>query len=432
MIKKLKKVFHVAIFFVILSLVLIKLTDIMEAKGSKNKYNTFFEESEDYDVIFFGTSLVINGVFPMKLYNDYGIASYNFGNHASQMPVTYHTILNCLEYVSPKLVVIDLYTIATKDKVFNNFSYAHTTFDTFSLSLKKYSSVNDLFENRDDKIEMLFTLSKYHSRWAALKKNDFVEEENINKGSEARINVYKDFNRPNIVDKDILPDESTVGMEYLEKAIKLCKSKEIEVLLTSVPRGASEKAQIYNNYGYVLAEKYNISYIDFEYEDVVNYNIDFYDSNGHLNPSGASKITSYLGDYITKNYSVPNIRNNELYSLWNNNYKKYVQKNINKLKSQKGINEYLMLLSDDEFECTISLSDTITKEKYSLVYELINNINGISKYGKTYSNVSDESKIISTSDETSDISIVVYSKGSGDFISRENFDVQESGKIVKK
>ena len=54
------------------------MTDLSQRKSSDFKYRPFFEQEEDFDIIFLGTSHVINGIFPMELWNDYGFFSYNF------------------------------------------------------------------------------------------------------------------------------------------------------------------------------------------------------------------------------------------------------------------------------------------------------------------------------------------------------------------
>jgi hypothetical protein len=61
----------------------------MERKSSDFKYADYFEQDEDFDVLFFGTSHVINGIFPMELWNDYGIVSYNFGGHGNEIATSY-------------------------------------------------------------------------------------------------------------------------------------------------------------------------------------------------------------------------------------------------------------------------------------------------------------------------------------------------------
>lgn len=91
---------------------LFHLTDLMERKSSDVKYSDFFKQDEDFDVLFMGSSHVINAVYPMELWDDYGIVSYNFGGHANQMPTTYWVMENALEYTNPKVVVIDCCLLA--------------------------------------------------------------------------------------------------------------------------------------------------------------------------------------------------------------------------------------------------------------------------------------------------------------------------------
>ena len=59
------------IFMVLLLFCMIKTTDIMQRKKSDFKYIPFFEQEENTDVLFMGTSHVINGIFPMELWNSF-------------------------------------------------------------------------------------------------------------------------------------------------------------------------------------------------------------------------------------------------------------------------------------------------------------------------------------------------------------------------
>lgn len=77
--KKIKRIISCAITICLTIGILTYLTDLMERKSSDQKYEDFWKQEEGFDVLFFGTSHMINGVFPMKLWDDYGIVSYNFG-----------------------------------------------------------------------------------------------------------------------------------------------------------------------------------------------------------------------------------------------------------------------------------------------------------------------------------------------------------------
>ena len=74
--------------------------------SSTAKVLTFLEEPEAYDVLFLGDSRFMNGMLPLEIWEDYGIAGYNLSCHGSSLPVTYWSLCNALDYAQPKLVVI--------------------------------------------------------------------------------------------------------------------------------------------------------------------------------------------------------------------------------------------------------------------------------------------------------------------------------------
>ena len=77
----------------ILIVCLQQIASITKRKQSYIRKNDFFSQNEDFDVLYFGNSHIINGVFPMDLYNKYGIISYNMANHGITLVTTYYNIL---------------------------------------------------------------------------------------------------------------------------------------------------------------------------------------------------------------------------------------------------------------------------------------------------------------------------------------------------
>ena len=49
----------------------------------------FFDSKTPYDVLFMGTSHMIYGVNPMRMWQDEGITSYNLGGNNNTMPIEY-------------------------------------------------------------------------------------------------------------------------------------------------------------------------------------------------------------------------------------------------------------------------------------------------------------------------------------------------------
>ena len=74
------------IFFTIaVGFILYAATIVLERKDSLYKYADFFDmaKKDQIDVLFIGSSHVINAVNPAVLYNEYGYTSYNMGGHGS-------------------------------------------------------------------------------------------------------------------------------------------------------------------------------------------------------------------------------------------------------------------------------------------------------------------------------------------------------------
>ena len=85
-VKKTYHIFSTLIFIVLVIIIISKTAKVVERKDSRYKYEPFFEQEENFDVLFLGTSHVMDGVFPMELWNDYGIVSYNLGGNGNYLP----------------------------------------------------------------------------------------------------------------------------------------------------------------------------------------------------------------------------------------------------------------------------------------------------------------------------------------------------------
>lgn len=351
---------------------LFHLTDLMERKSSDVKYSDFFKQDEDFDVLFMGSSHVINAVYPMELWDDYGIVSYNFGGHANQMPTTYWVMENALEYTNPKVVVIDCCLLAGEKKSWDVFSYLHLSLDAFPLSRTKIKAVWDLLDDPvlaeaiengtalesgepRTKIGLLWNYSVYHSRWTEIEQSDFELNQTYEKGAESRIAVTSGKLNKIPAEKKMTP--GTTGERYLRRMIEDCQSRGIEVLLTYLPFPAKERSQMEANYVYDIAEEYGVNYINFLDTDLINYETDLYDAASHLNPSGARKVTDYLGKYLISNYDISDQRNNEDYSFWYEDYERYNEMKIRNIVECSSIAEYLMLLAGEDVDITIDIRD---------------------------------------------------------------------------
>ena len=372
--KILKRFMSILVVLAMIMIGLSQLSSLTERKASLLKYKAFYQQQANFDVLFMGTSHVINGIYPMELWNDYGIVSYNFGGHANPIAISYWQMVNAFDYTTPKLVVIDGFALSEDWKVLkNNKSYAHLSLDSIPFSINKIKAVRDLFE-KDDQLEFLFEFDIYHNRWKELGQSDFDSYMANEKGAEFRIGVAvpDDFSA---IDKNAKMLADTIGVEYLEKMITYCQERNIAVLLTYLPFPASAESQKEANRMFEIARKYDVRYLDFmTLRNLIDFDTDCYDSGSHLNPSGARKITAYLGQDIMSHYDIMDQRNNIDYKDWHKSYEIYVQSKIKNIKNQKEIKSYLMLLNDENFSFCICIPEGSKILKNEILEKLLKNV----------------------------------------------------------
>lgn len=367
------------LFLIILCICFIKVNNILKRKESYEKTADFFAQKEDFDVLFFGSSHTMNAILPMELWNDYGIISYNNGVPGERMATTYYNLLLSNKETNPKLVVVDTFVVYSDEKISPKSEQVHKMLDVYPLSFTKYLAVKDLFDGKDilnKEFEYLFNFSMYNTRWNQLKENDFKCINEYEKGANSRAAIAKPNNLIDFEKVEMYSKEETVSMQYLRKIIEYCKENNIEILLTYLPFPAEELQISTSKYVNKIAEEYNVNYINFLNTNTINFDIDCYDKDSHLNQSGARKVTDYLGKYIMENYNISDQRNNEIYNFWNGDYNEYIDLKIKNLKeNKKDLNNYLMLLygeKDIKYEIIISSKRKI--QENSTLKKVLNNI----------------------------------------------------------
>ena len=330
-------------------------SQILMRKDADKKLGPFFEQKEDFDVLFMGTSHMMYGISPMELWHDYGIVSYNFGSQGSLLPSSYWIMKNAFDYTTPQLVVIDCYLLSHPEKV---DIALHKSLDAFPISRTKIQAVLDLLKDTNTDLtysEFLWNFSIYHQRWNDLEITDFEQAYTKGKGGEALLGIQagKEMEK---ISSDSKMENDTIAIEYLEKMIGECKNRGIDVLLTYIPFPASGNCQQEANTIYDIAEEYGINYINFLNLDIVDYKTDCYDGD-HLNISGMKKVSEYLGKYIVENYNIANQKENEAYDGWYEDYEDYKNELDTKLRECESLDYYMLCLYDKNYYITIETKD---------------------------------------------------------------------------
>ena len=305
----------------------ILLTDkAMMRPDSRLKYERFFAEDEKtqpFDVMFFGTSHVFDGVYPMEIWRDYGIPSYNMGNSSECLELTEWTMRIALQYHKPKVAVVDVYYVGRSLKDTWAYSYRHLFLDAVPLTLTKIQSVTSTFPKKDW-MEYLVPFTLYHGRWEEIATGTTQLTMNsvpCMMGAEMRLRTipadpwqrYTGINEANLSGKDAL-----------RRIAKLCEDEGIELLLTAIPSAMNEQEQLDVNSIQLLADELGVPFVNMlDIPELYDFSTDLYDGVSHMNPDGALKVTAYLGRYLDTHYQLEDKRGNPAYADWNDRLAEY-------------------------------------------------------------------------------------------------------------
>ena len=345
-----KNVASCAIFAVLLIMAILKCADVLEYKEAREKYTPFFEADTNFDVIFLGTSHMYNHVLPMEMWNDYGIASYNWGYSNCTPAENYYLIQDIVKYTSPKVVVMDVYGLVEYEG-YNNGKYRtdrieqqHVQFDSFPIwSASKYRASKDVFDDYANNIDFVWNFIMYHNRWTELGQRDFKYDIKTEKGARFLTGLGTATFSP--IPENEKTTIDSICLPYYLKTIEFCQERGIEVLCVYIPFAANEEQQkVANSIGDIVKEYPNCRYVNMLTKDVLDFNTDITFDNVHLNYSGAVKVTEWLGQYLNSNYTLKDYRDD---LSWEKDFLLYKEYKRTVLKSETSLASYLVQLKDD-------------------------------------------------------------------------------------
>lgn len=333
--KKLLLLGKTILFLIILGICLFAVSLVVERKSSYDKNQLFFTEAkkDNIDAFILGSSHVINGINPAQLYGDYGYTAYNLGGFGSIMKSSYWQFKMALDYCTPKLVIVDSYMLENDIQYVDdpnanvNSEELHLNIDRFPLNKTKLDAINDLFEAQDKKYPFIADFIVYHDRWKELNADDFKRlygkaEYNPLMGAVMEYGVHSaEFNYTDFQAGPL--GSETVSTTYLRKIIEECKARDIQVLVVTLPFLAMQDGQMAAQTAEAIALESGVYSLNMlEIPGIIDLNNDMMDA-GHLNVTGAQKVTSFLGSFIAQNLPLPDHREDAGYENWDEALSKY-------------------------------------------------------------------------------------------------------------
>lgn len=136
------------------------------------------------------------------------------------------------------------------------------------------------------------------------------------------LSTFEDFSQHTKISKP-----SDYNDELFEELLDYISEIDAQFLFVVSPYSESkEEREWYNYYEQLILEngyKYFNGNNYREEMDLLDVRTNYYDKF-HLNVIGSEKYTSYLGNFIDKNYNLPDHRQDENYSHWNLEYEEFM------------------------------------------------------------------------------------------------------------
>lgn len=268
--------------------------------------NPSYNENSNHniDIVAIGNSDLYSAVNPLQLWNEYGYTSFLCSHPKQNMALSYFSLKEILIPQHPKLIILE---------------------------------VDNFFESRgDDQIESY--IEDIYKLTKPLYKNTPQWEQVKHMPSHARtpyngyyyntdtVPYYNDFSYL-YTNSNLNTNVSEYTLKYLPKLIDTANNSNIPILFISVP---SANSWSYAKHDVVqqFANQYHIPFLDLNLDEGIrnfgfNWTTDSRDGGNHLNHSGATKLTSYLGAYLNTNYDLPNHLSDESYNDWNIRYEEF-------------------------------------------------------------------------------------------------------------
>jgi len=355
------------------------LTRLYTSKNGAIHRQRFYEQKEDVDVLFIGTSHAYAGYQPMELYRKYGISSFNLSTAGERFAVNYYSMLDAFNYHVPKVVVIDCHAFEYGDEKNDHEvpTRCHGVFDGMPMSRLKIQAVQDVLSDLPDTWpEYYFPLYYYHNRWVELERQDFEDPVLNNYGKGGRLFHGVANAKP----FEVIPQEEyewagDLSCEYAEKIVQLCKEKGIDIHFMCIPFPCNQETQRVLNQAQKLADEYdNCYYVNLMlHTDEMDFNFatDMADLGSHVNLLGGHKVTDYIGEYLSERYEFTDYRSDDPDSVWNKEYRYYTTY-LDRLRNDcEDYKDYLANVYSPDYSFAIYVSDMAAANDDGLLYKLI-------------------------------------------------------------
>jgi len=303
----------VLVFLLLLSLATMLLqpkymTDLVEG----SMLSQYYRESGGHDVIFVGDCEVYANFTPLEMYRESGITAYVRGSSQQLIWQSYYVLKETLRYETPKAVVFNVNSMRYSEPV--SEAYNRLTIDKMKWSAEKVGIIRASMMEEETFSSYVFPILRYHSRFDELNAEDvqylFRKKDTTWNGHLMNKEVKPLGKLPA---KRMLPDYQfgDICYDYLDKMRLLCEGNGVELILIKAPSVYPFWYEEYDAQIQSYADSHGLkfyNFLDVAEEIGIDYSLDTYDGGLHMNLSGATKLSRYFANILTRDHGMADHR----------------------------------------------------------------------------------------------------------------------------
>lgn len=319
----------IRIGFVLLFVVTIYfISNILRVKSSHGidqLEGLYWQPADSIDAVMMGSSHIHCNVNTALLWEEYGIAAYDYSGAEQPLWMTYYYLKELYKYQDPKVVVLDLYAPA-RFKEDYQYDWIAENIYGMRFSANKLQMLAVSVEPK--RLFQYFpSFLVYHDRYDDLEEEDFEHFLWDGEEKEAFKGYTPYWNREPQIIPQVSENEaeglSAKSEKYLYKIIDFMEKKKGNLILIAAPYVITgEDQKVYNRIAEIAKEK-GITFINYNeyYEEIgLDFEKDFNDES-HLNYWGSCKFTDYLGEFLCTCDNIQDRRGQEGYESWEDHVK---------------------------------------------------------------------------------------------------------------
>lgn len=261
------------------------------------------EPKDSIDVLFIGDSEAFSSFSPLQMWSEHGFTSYVCATIAQQLPLANTFLHRATLTQKPRVVVIETNTI-----------YA------------PFTASDAILRTAQDFLPIL----EFHNRWKSLTEIDFTSQPTSTwsddfKGFQINRNVTPADATNHMAPSDVSRELGDLNTSYLQAMIDYCREIGAEPLLVSTPSTVNWNTARHNGIKQ-FADQAGVTYIDLNVEPNkvdIDWKTDTRDKGDHLNLVGATKVTTYIGDYLVRAYNLSSHESDAAYHSWDESLARY-------------------------------------------------------------------------------------------------------------